>query len=245
MTKSESEDRLARALEALGQADFPAAISLLEELVVEDSTNAQAWSQLGVCYLETQRTADAVEALARAVQAAPTDAQTQYLLGNACGTMGQLDRAAACYRKALELDPHHVQAEEFLMRVESLMESREHYRTSLSLLYSRAPVAGGFEPRPSRTDPLRRHLREFSGTRQLAGMRAPSAGVAARTADLHGRYARTGALGRRLRAGIPLPALQELGRGPGGLRGRTSLSCWGRLRPPGIGIQLLRARPTR
>ncbi len=141
MTKSESEDRLARALQALGQADFPAAISLLEEFVVEDPANADAWSQLGVCYLETQRPSDAVEAFSRAVQAAPMDAQAHYLLGNACGSLGQLDRAAACYRRALELDPHHAKAEEFLMKVESLIESREHYRSGLELALLPQPVA--------------------------------------------------------------------------------------------------------
>ena len=139
VTHNKPEDRLARASEALGQADFPAAISLLEELVVEDSANAHAWSQLGVCYLETQRPSDAMEALSRAVQAAPMDAHTHYLLGNACGSLGQLEHAAACYRRALELDPHHAKAEEFLMKAESLLESREHYRTGLGLLYSRNP----------------------------------------------------------------------------------------------------------
>src|SRR5271157_3414799 len=139
VTNIEPEDRLARALQALGQADFPAAIRLLEELVVEDSANADAWSQLGVCYLETQRPSDAMEALSRAVQAAPMDAQAHYLLGNACGSLGQLDRAAACYRRALELDPHHAKAEDFLIKVEALIESREHYRTGLSLLYSQNP----------------------------------------------------------------------------------------------------------
>ncbi len=139
VTNLESEDRLARALEAVGQADFPAAISLLESLVVEDSSNARAWSQLGVCYLETQRPTDALEALTRAVQAAPQDADSHYLLGNASGSLGQLDRAAACYRRALDLDPHHAKAEEFLMKVESLIESREHYRTGLGLLYSKNP----------------------------------------------------------------------------------------------------------
>jgi len=152
VTKSGSEDRLARALEALGQADFPAAISLLEELVVEDSANARAWSQLGVCYLETQRPSDAVEALSRAVHASPEDAHAHYLLGNACGSLGQLDRAAACYRQALELDPRHAKAEEFLIKVESLIESREHYRTGLSLLYSQNPS----------TDDLNRSLRELN-----------------------------------------------------------------------------------
>jgi len=151
VTNIEPEDRLSRAREALQQADFPAAISLLEELVVEDSANARAWSELGICYLETQRPSDAVEALSRAVQATPEDANVHYLLGNACGTLGQLDRAAACYRRALELDPGHGKAEEFLMKVESLIESREHYRTGLRLLFS---------PNPSRED-LNRSLREL------------------------------------------------------------------------------------
>ncbi len=140
MTDLERDNRLARALEAVGQADFPAAISLLEELVVEDAENADAWSQLGVCYLETQRPADALEALSRAVKAAPMDAQAHYLLGNACGSTGQLDRAASCYRRALELDPHHARAEEFLMKTESLIESRSHYRTGLKVLYSSDPT---------------------------------------------------------------------------------------------------------
>lgn len=139
MSDIERQDRWARASEAMGQADFPAAISILEKLLVEDGDNAGAWGQLGVCYLETQRSSDAVEALSRAVHAAPMDAQLHYLLGNACGTAGQLDRAEACYRRALELDPHHAKAEEFLIKVLSLLESREHYRTGLKTLYSSNP----------------------------------------------------------------------------------------------------------
>ncbi len=151
MTHIEPEDQLARALEALGQADFPAAIHLLEELVVDDPANARAWSQLGVCYLETQRPSDAAEAFTRALQSAPRDAQAHYLLGNACGSLGQLDRAADCYRRALEIDPHHAKAEEFLMKVETLIESRAHYRTGLGLFFLR---------NPSRDD-LNRCLREL------------------------------------------------------------------------------------
>jgi tetratricopeptide (TPR) repeat protein len=144
VTHIKPEDRLAHALQAVGKADFPYAISLLEDLVLEDSANATAWSHLGVCYLEIQRPSDALEALTRAVSTAPTDAQTHYLLGNACGSMGQLDRAADCYRRALELDPQHAKAEEFLMKVESLLESREHYRTGLGLLHSQNPSNDDF-----------------------------------------------------------------------------------------------------
>ncbi len=139
MSPEESSKKFAQAMEALSQADFPGAQALLEELVVEDSGHAEAWRQLGVCYLETQRPDLALEALTRAVSARPDDATAHYLLGNACGSLGQLERAAACYRRALEVDPHHVKAEEFLMKAESLLESREHYRRGLSLLYSSEP----------------------------------------------------------------------------------------------------------
>jgi len=144
MTNQERDEKLAQAKEALSRADFPAAIALLEELVVEpvphDPDQAEMWCQLGVCYLETQRADMAQEALSRAIRAAPESATAHYLLGNACGTLGQLERAAACYRRALEIDPRHSKAEEFLVKAESLLESREHYRAGLSLLYSSQPT---------------------------------------------------------------------------------------------------------
>jgi len=130
-----------RAMEALSQGDFPAAIELLGEVVVEDSSNGEAWMQLGVCYLETQQPELALEALTRAVHAAPEHATAHYVLGNAHGSTGNLERATACYRRALEIDPDHAKAEEFLIKAESLLESREHYRAGLKLLYSAAPSA--------------------------------------------------------------------------------------------------------
>jgi protein O-GlcNAc transferase len=141
MSEHQLEERIARAKQALDRADFPTAAASLEEIVVENSDCAEAWRMLGVCYLETQRPDFALEALTRAVGAAPQDATAHYLLGNACGTLGQLERAAACFRRALALDPDHAKAEEFLVRTESLLESREHYRNGLSLLYSAAPSA--------------------------------------------------------------------------------------------------------
>jgi len=139
MTPEESTRKFAQAMEALSQADFPGAQALLEELVVEDSHHAEAWCQLGVCYLETQQPDLAIEALTRAVNARPDSATAHYLLGNACGTLGQLERAAACYRRALEIDPQHAKAEEFLVKAESLLESRDHYRRGLEFLYSSEP----------------------------------------------------------------------------------------------------------
>ncbi len=137
----ELKGKFDRALDALSRTDFTAAIEMLSEVVVEDSKNAEAWCQLGVCYLETAQPDLAVEALTRAVKAAPDHATAHYVLGNAYGTTGQLERAAACYRRSLEIDPQHSKAEEFLIKAESLMESRAHYRSGLKLLYSAQPTA--------------------------------------------------------------------------------------------------------
>jgi tetratricopeptide (TPR) repeat protein len=136
---ADKNPKLSEAIEALNRADFSAAIAIVSEVVVEDAENSAAWLHLGVCYLETRQPDLALEALARAVKAAPHDATAHYLLGNALGSLGNLERAAACYRKALEIEPHHAKAEEFLIKAESLLASREHYRTGLKFLYSSSP----------------------------------------------------------------------------------------------------------
>jgi tetratricopeptide (TPR) repeat protein len=140
MPNRELKDKLDRGVDALNRADFSSAIGILSEVVVEDSENAEAWRQLGVCYLETGRGDLAIEALTRAVRCDPRHATAHYLLGNAYGSGGQLERAAACYRRALEIEPGHAKAEEFLIQAESLLESREHYRMGLKLLYLARPT---------------------------------------------------------------------------------------------------------
>lgn len=136
----DSEQRLQEGLEALSRADFPAAIEILAQVSADDPLNAAAWRALGICYLEIREPKVALEALERSLQAEPADADTHYVLGSACGTLGDLERAAACYRRALEINPDHGKAEEFLIRTEALLESRDHYRRGLKLLYSSEPT---------------------------------------------------------------------------------------------------------
>jgi tetratricopeptide (TPR) repeat protein len=138
MPKQHFAELFERGLDALNRAEFPSAIELLGEVAAEDPSNALALRSLGVCYLETRRPDLALEALERALAADASDADTHYVLGNACGTLGQLERAAASYRRALELAPDHAKAEEFLIRTESLLSSREHYRRGMKLLYDAA-----------------------------------------------------------------------------------------------------------
>jgi tetratricopeptide (TPR) repeat protein len=134
-----TQARLDLACEAINRAEFPDALEILSDLAVEHPDNAEVWRQLGLCYLETRQPDLALEALTRALAFAPADPMTHYLLGHAYGSTGQLEPAAACYRRALEVDPEHAKAEEFLIRTESLLESREHYRNGLRLLYSPEP----------------------------------------------------------------------------------------------------------
>jgi len=131
---------------ALAQAEFEEAEAIFGELVTTDETHAEAWRQLAICYLERRRPDLAVEALQRALALRPEEAEAHYLLGTALGSTGQLNEAAASYRHALALDPAHHQAEEFLIRAESLIASREHFRRALRWLNS-APDSGAAKRR--------------------------------------------------------------------------------------------------
>jgi tetratricopeptide (TPR) repeat protein len=129
-----------KGLRALARADFDEAIEMFSELVAEDGSHGEAWTQLGACYLETRQPRLALEALERAVKAAPECPMAHYMLGTAWGTCGDLERARDCYRQALALDPEHAKAEEFLVRTESLLASRDHFRKAVAFL--RAPEGG-------------------------------------------------------------------------------------------------------
>jgi len=130
------QQKLAQATDAIQQKHCAAAISLLNEAAAEEPENAAVWRQLGHAYLETGKPGDPIDALARSLQLDPGDATAHCLLGNAYGTTCDLEKAAACYRRALEIDPQHPQAEDLLIKTESLLESRAHYHTGLKLLYS-------------------------------------------------------------------------------------------------------------
>jgi len=130
------QQKLAQATDATHQKRLAAAIALLNEAAADEPENAAVWRQLGRAYLDAEKPADAIDALTRSLQLDPGDATAHCLLGNAYGTMCDLEKAAACYRRALEIEPRHPEAEELLIKTESLLESRVHYHAGLKLLYS-------------------------------------------------------------------------------------------------------------
>src|SRR3972149_8165849 len=76
----------------------------------------------------------AADAFERAIKANPNEADAYYLLGTAMGASGDIDKALDFYKKAVEIEPEHQKANEFLLRTQTLVESREHYRRALILL---------------------------------------------------------------------------------------------------------------
>src|SRR3972149_11337934 len=121
-------------LNLLEQTEFEEAIEIFSEIAVDSPDNYEVWINLGVCYLETQRPDLAAESFDRAIKANPNEADAYYLLGTAMGASGDIDKALDFYKKAVEIEPEHQKANEFLLRTQTLVESREHYRRALILL---------------------------------------------------------------------------------------------------------------
>jgi tetratricopeptide (TPR) repeat protein len=135
------EDEFERALAAFNQADFPAAIGILSDLAAREPASGEVWLQLGICHLKAHQPDEAARALAQAVKAEPHRASAHFFLGTACGAAGDLERASACLRRALELDPSLARADRYLLQVESLLESRARYLAGCRLLYSSGQTA--------------------------------------------------------------------------------------------------------
>jgi tetratricopeptide (TPR) repeat protein len=131
-----NREKFELGLNLLEQAEFYEAIEVFSEIAVDCSDNYEVWLNLGVCYLETQRPDLAQEAFERAIKADPGRAGAYYLLGTALGASGDIDKALEFYKKAIEIEPLHQKAQEFLSKTETLIESREHYRIALRLLSS-------------------------------------------------------------------------------------------------------------
>jgi tetratricopeptide (TPR) repeat protein len=134
---------LAEALRAAGE--HGEALPHYEAALAREPRIADVWAGYATALLALDRVEEAVEALERARELAPGDAGIATLLRQACAEAAfqgaeRLRRrqhwrdAAACYRRALELDPGHAPA---LVNLATCLEQDGH-RAAAEELYARA-----------------------------------------------------------------------------------------------------------
>lgn len=80
----------------------------------DDSATDDPGFQEGKSAIETQNWAKAIEVLGKTAEAFPDSADTQNFLGYAYRKSGDLDTALHHYQRALEINPSHKHAHEYL-----------------------------------------------------------------------------------------------------------------------------------
>ncbi len=81
---------------------------LYNQIVEEDSGNAEAWYYLGVLLFQTGRKRDAIAALENADAAQPGHPDILSSLGSVCGDIGDYETSIAVLRRAIKASPQDV-----------------------------------------------------------------------------------------------------------------------------------------
>ena len=106
-------------------------LAMLEKKVAKDSTNFDNLYQLGVMYLDKERTPEASHVLAKAVSLRPNDVKALVNLGAANDALGLSTQAQGYYRKALDVSPGDSVA---TCRLASSLYAQQNYKESMTLL---------------------------------------------------------------------------------------------------------------
>lgn len=115
MSAFERDSTLVDALFYAGQTHYLAkeyaeAIPYYQRRVAIDSTSTAAFTNLGLCYLQTGRTAEGAAELRTAVGLAPDDTRSHIWLAQALAMQSKWDEAAAEYQKVADMDPQNAEA---------------------------------------------------------------------------------------------------------------------------------------
>jgi predicted O-linked N-acetylglucosamine transferase (SPINDLY family) len=86
------------------------AVQILRQAVEANPASAEAWIMLGNALLGLNELDEASQALERATKLRPDLIDNQVNLGNVFKARSQLDSALECYRKVIEVDPCHYEA---------------------------------------------------------------------------------------------------------------------------------------
>lgn len=110
MTHANDSATVDAVLAAFGRQDWPQAARLAQALTYQRPDDAFAWKALGTVLSELGDLSGAHEALERARDLDPKDAQTQLNLGNVLAQMGQVNDALAAMQCAIDLQPNDMTA---------------------------------------------------------------------------------------------------------------------------------------
>lgn len=114
--------RIDKAQLAWHERRFEEAISYYEQALARDPTNAVLLVDVARCYALRFRLADAEKLIDRAMSLHPNDADLQRMLGRSYVQVQQFDRAIACFRRALELEPRSGERPRILLELAQMLE---------------------------------------------------------------------------------------------------------------------------
>jgi len=93
------------ATEKVRKQDFDGAQLLLDKMLAQNPDDANARYLMGLCFMNRQKIAEAIEQFQAVIKATPAFAGAHYQLGIGFQKNGQMDKALESYKKALELEP--------------------------------------------------------------------------------------------------------------------------------------------
>lgn len=108
------ENLFEEALSLQNQGQFAAAEKRYQELLVEQNQNAQAWMNLGILYVQTQKYAESIEALLKSLEINPANASLYNYLALAFEKTHNLYQAVVACRQLIELEPANFEAYNYL-----------------------------------------------------------------------------------------------------------------------------------
>lgn len=91
--------------------------AMFRESVRRDPTRSRSWYNLGLLLNQTKRVEEALQVLATAEAAAPTDADIPYAVATILAQQGRRGDAEAAARRALKANPSHGLSRELLLQL--------------------------------------------------------------------------------------------------------------------------------
>lgn len=129
------------------------AIELLRQSILYNGKDADAYLLLGVALAQSRMAGDAENAFVRATQLAPESVKARYNLAVHLYTEGQLQRALATAREAVEIDIRHAGSQDLVTRLENELGLAPGEAPARSPLGNPVPVElrPGYDEQPVET----------------------------------------------------------------------------------------------